>query len=228
MERLVGHSLAECLESWRAVPLRETLAILDQIADALEHLHAAGIVHRAIEPANVLVLEGAPLAVKVTELGHALLDEATYLRLTRRGTLLAAPQYLAPELARGFPPTPASDVYALGCVAFEMLAGRPAFAGAPSDVLAAKMLRDPPRLDDIGTSTREIASVIARAMSPRATDRPTAAAFVRALRRAVPGERPRLDGGAIALPMNDTLVVGALALTALIGTIVLVLALALR
>jgi serine/threonine-protein kinase len=229
MERLVGHDLAACLETWGSLSLREALGILEQTADALDHLHGVGIVHRDLKPANVFVLEGAPLRVKLIDFGLALLDDATHARLTRSGVLVGTAQYLAPEVARGAAPTPASDVYALGCIAYEMLSGRAPFEGAAVEVLAAKIGRDAPRLDASGHASPEVASIIAAAMSRDPHDRPSAAAFVRALRGERGTSRSRLDSGPIAaLPTNDRLVMSAFAFLGLLLAIALALLLTSR
>lgn len=172
MERLIGHDLAECLGTWGAISLDDALAILEPLADALEHLHAVGIVHRDVKPANVFVLEGAPMRVKLLDFGLALLDDAAYVRLTQRGIVVGTAEYLAPEIARGAPATPSSDIYSLASVAYELLAGRPPFDGNPLDILASKARDAPPRLDASGQIDRAVADVVARGMSIQPQDRP--------------------------------------------------------
>jgi hypothetical protein len=136
-ELVEGESLAERL---RRGPLRPHGAALtaQRLSEALAEAHRRGIVHRDVKPANVLL--GAGGAVKVGDFGLALLAEGSSESATVAGT----PAYMAPEQARGRPASPASDVYAVGVVLYEMLAGVPPFtAGAPVEV-ALRHLEDPP------------------------------------------------------------------------------------
>ena len=102
--------------------VRELLA---QAADGLGAAHAAGIVHRDVKPANLIVTPDRQ--VKVTDFGIARAAEG--VGLTSTGEVMGTPQYLSPEQAQGLTATPASDVYSLGVVAFECLAGRRPFVG---------------------------------------------------------------------------------------------------
>jgi len=123
LEYLSGGSLAERLAEG-PLRLEETLRVVAEVAAGVDALHRAGIVHRDIKPSNVLFREEGSAAL--TDFGLA--KGAAYTVLTRPGQVLGTLDYLAPELVRGGEATPASDVYALGCVAFECLAGRPPFA----------------------------------------------------------------------------------------------------
>jgi serine/threonine protein kinase len=123
MELVEGPSLADVLQQ-RRLPPAEAIEILRPVADALDHAHASGIVHRDVKPANILVARtGAELA----DLGIAHALEST--RITAHGSVVGTPAYMAPEMLAGDPPAAAADVYALGAVAYEMLAGRPARRG---------------------------------------------------------------------------------------------------
>ena len=125
MEYVEGASLAELLRRGRLETDR-TLSILAAVAAALDHAHAHGIIHRDVKPANVLV--GDDGRVRLADLGIATAAEMT--RITRSGSVLGTPAYIAPEQLQGSEASPASDVYALGTVAFEMLAGRRAWEGS--------------------------------------------------------------------------------------------------
>jgi serine/threonine-protein kinase len=139
LEYLSGGSLAERLA---AGPLRleETLRVVAEVAAGVDALHRAGIVHRDIKPSNVLFREEGSAAL--TDFGLA--KGAAYTVLTRPGQVLGTLDYLAPELVRGGEATPASDVYALGCVAFECLAGRPPFADRSLFGVGTAHLEDEP------------------------------------------------------------------------------------
>ncbi|NKZ03244.1 protein kinase domain-containing protein [Actinomadura latina] len=112
---------------------------------ALEHCHAKGVVHRDIKPANIMLDEsGSRPVVKVMDFGIARLMSEEATRLTATGMLIGTPAYLSPEQADGKPVGPASDLYSLGCVLFELLTGRPPFTGGtPSGVLMGHLLRTP-------------------------------------------------------------------------------------
>ncbi len=140
MELVVGESLADLLAREGRLPAPRTLAILRQAADALAAAHAAGLVHRDVKPGNVLV--AADGAVKLTDFGIAV--SASSLPLTQTGHLVGTAHYISPEQAAGSRAAAASDVYALGLVGYECLAGRRAFEGENSVQIALSHLRDTP------------------------------------------------------------------------------------
>ena len=137
-----GETLRSRLARGGQLPIDEAIGIAREIADALEHAHAHGIVHRDIKPENVLLHGGHAL---VADFGIALaLEHAGGERLTRTGLTLGTPQYMAPEQAAGERALDARvDVYALGAVLYEMLAGVPPFV-ADSREAILRMLREPP------------------------------------------------------------------------------------
>ena len=153
MELVPGETLAEMIARG-PLPLLESLSIARQIAEGLEAAHEKGIVHRDLKPANVKVTpEGR---VKVLDLGLAKAmdvksessdsSEAPTLRLdeTRPGVIVGTVEFMSPEQARGRPVDKRSDVWAFGCVLFEMLSGHRAFSGeTPSDALAAILTLEP-------------------------------------------------------------------------------------
>jgi len=151
MEFVEGETLAERLARG-ALPIVEALAIARQIADALEAAHEAGVVHRDIKPANIKITPQR--TVKVLDFGLAKVREARAGELTalptvmadgtRDGVILGTPAYMSPEQARGQPVDRRTDIWAFGCVLFEMLTGRAAFIGATmSDTLARVLEREP-------------------------------------------------------------------------------------
>ncbi|MFA1538697.1 protein kinase domain-containing protein [Actinomadura monticuli] len=150
MELLEGESLAARL-SRGPLPWREAAGICARVADALAAAHAAGIVHRDVKPANVFL---TPVGVKVLDFGIAFTGPST-----PGGPLLGTPAYVAPELPAGAPPTPAADIYSLGVVLRECLAGG---SEVPAEVAG---LRRDCLLDDPETrpSAREVARVLADA-----------------------------------------------------------------
>jgi serine/threonine-protein kinase len=155
MELVPGQTLSEML-SRGALPLEESLRIARQIAEALEAAHERGIVHRDLKPANIKVTpEGR---VKVLDLGLAKafdtketrpesdpsLSPTLVLEGTQPGVVLGTADFMSPEQARGKPVDKRTDIWAFGCVLYEMLTGRRAFTGETvTDVLAGILTRDP-------------------------------------------------------------------------------------
>ncbi|MDN5348043.1 MAG: eukaryotic-like serine/threonine-protein kinase [Clostridia bacterium] len=140
MEYVEGRSLKEIIKEKAPLSPVEAIEIVLQICDALEHAHEKGIVHRDIKPHNILLTASG--RVKVTDFGIAqAADQAT---LTYNGSLVGSVHYLAPEQARGMTATPASDIYALGVVMYEMLTGRLPFTGETPIAVALKHLQETP------------------------------------------------------------------------------------
>jgi serine/threonine-protein kinase len=121
MELVEGTSLAELIATAAPLPESDVVRIGGQLLGALEAAHVAGIVHRDVKPANVLIDRSGD--VKLADFGIAKRFDDMEAALTRVGTVVGTPQYLAPEQAAGRPATPATDVYATGVVLFEMLTG---------------------------------------------------------------------------------------------------------
>jgi eukaryotic-like serine/threonine-protein kinase len=144
MELVDGPSLAEVLATG-PLDAASALDVLAQAAAGLYAAHAAGLVHRDIKPANLVVGPGGQ--VKITDFGIAY--AAGSAQLTRSGTLIGTPAYLAPELLTGDRASPASDLYALGVVGYECLTGRRPFHGAPVIVAAARRYQPLPPLPAI-------------------------------------------------------------------------------
>ncbi|TYL54988.1 serine/threonine protein kinase [Nocardioides sp. BGMRC 2183] len=170
--------LAQAKEAGRPLDPAVVTDLIAQTADALAVAHAAGIVHRDIKPANLLVTPDR--RVKITDFGIARAGDAT--AITRTGAVMGTPQYLSPEQARGNPSTPASDVYSLGVVAFECLAGkRPFEAETPVATVLAHLQQPVPDLPE--EVPADLAEVVKRAMAKEPGDRfSDGAAFAAALR----------------------------------------------
>jgi len=140
MELVEGETLADLLEREGRLDPARTLDLLRQTSSALAAAHAAGLVHRDIKPGNVLVRDDG--VVKITDFGIAW--SASSVPLTGTGQVMGTANYLSPEQAAGLPASPASDVYALGAVAYECLAGRRAFDGESSVQVALKQIHEEP------------------------------------------------------------------------------------
>jgi hypothetical protein len=140
MELVDGESLSDLLARSGRLDASQTLRIIGQTAAALAAAHASGVVHRDVKPANILVTPD--LEVKITDFGIA--QSACSVPLTGTGKVIGTAHYLSPEQAAGGKATPASDVYALGVVTYECLAGRRPFEGESSVQVALQQIQDPP------------------------------------------------------------------------------------
>ncbi|HSQ32308.1 MAG TPA: protein kinase [Gemmatimonadaceae bacterium] len=141
-----GESLRARLAREKQLPLNEALAIAREVADALEYAHAHGVVHRDIKPENILFESGHAL---VTDFGIArALSSVAGERLTETGVAVGTPEYMSPEQAGGTGELDhRSDIYSLGCVLYEMLAGMPPYTGtSPMAIIARKALEPVPGL----------------------------------------------------------------------------------
>ncbi len=164
---------------------------LGDVAGALDALHAAGLVHRDVKPSNVIVEPGG--TARLIDFG-LLRPSCKGQTLTATGILVGTPEYMAPEQLLGEPPRPPADVYALACVAYELLAGRRPFAGTGPDAidrLARRSgSRDVPRVPEVPVAVDE---VLRRALAAEPPARPASAgAFVDELKAA--GQAPRHQG----------------------------------
>jgi serine/threonine-protein kinase len=145
MELVRGRNLRQLLSDHGSLEPWQAVAVARQIADALAYAHQAGLVHRDIKPANVLLVEeewGA-IRVKVTDFGIAKASAGIDNDLTRTGTVLGTPKYLSPEQIRGEEPDARADLYSLGVVLYEMLAGGPPFHGDTDMATALAHLNNP-------------------------------------------------------------------------------------
>ncbi|HET9440204.1 MAG TPA: protein kinase [Longimicrobiales bacterium] len=138
-----GQTLRACLEHAGQLPVADALAIARQIADALAYAHEQGVVHRDIKPENILLTSGHQVWVADFGLAHALSGGAD-TRLTETGISIGSPLYMSPEQAAGSARIDGrADIYALGCVLYEMLAGAPPFMGDDIPSVLAKHLTAP-------------------------------------------------------------------------------------
>ena len=178
-----GETLRSRLARDRRLPIDEAVQIAGEIADALAHAHAHGILHRDIKPENVLLQGGHAL---VADFGIALaLERAGGERLTRTGLTLGTPQYMSPEQARGERALDARvDIYGLGAVLHEMITGAPPFAAESRQVMLLRILQEPPTAlvalrPDVPSS---LDAAVQRALAKRPEDRfPNATTFAAAL-----------------------------------------------
>ncbi|HEX6434177.1 MAG TPA: serine/threonine-protein kinase, partial [Gemmatimonadales bacterium] len=160
-----GGSLRDRLSRDGRLALSSALRLAREVAEALDHAHRHKVVHRDIKPENILLDEGHAV---VADFGVArAVSEAIDSEITQSGLLVGTPAYMSPEQATDEPADSRSDVYALGCVLFELLTGAPPFTGkSPLAILARRLTEAPPRLSDRGISASPLLeNVIARALA---------------------------------------------------------------
>ncbi|MGE6761252.1 protein kinase domain-containing protein [Corallococcus interemptor] len=146
MELLEGRPLSELMSDQKRLDVPTVLWMLDQILSALGAAHRAGVVHRDLKPANVFMVEppNAAPSIKLVDFGIAKLLENKESPTTVDGSVLGTPEFMAPEQIRGGAVGPATDLYALGIMAFQMLTGVRPFQGDPVQVLFAHVDKIPP------------------------------------------------------------------------------------
>jgi serine/threonine-protein kinase len=140
MELVPGEALSSILEREKILPSSRVLSIVAQTSSALHAAHQAGLVHRDIKPGNLLITPDG--SVKITDFGIARL--ADQVPLTATGQVMGTVQYLAPEQAGGKPASPATDIYSLGIVAYEALAGKRPFRGDSQVAIAMAQIKEAP------------------------------------------------------------------------------------
>jgi len=181
--RLVrGGNVEEMIDAQRHLDYNQTIALLRDVAAALDYAHARGVVHRDIKPANIMIADTGHAVVADFGIAKALGGSTT--QSTGSGTIIGSPGYMSPEQWRGENVDGRADQYALGTVAFEMLTGGRPFQGLKvQEIIKQHLNMEPP---DIGTRRAglnpSVNEAIRRALSKTATQRfPTTSAFVEAL-----------------------------------------------
>jgi serine/threonine-protein kinase len=190
MRYVSGPSLQTLLRERGTLSPTETLRVAEQIGGALDAAHKAGLVHRDVKPANILLAESGEHAY-LCDFGLA--KRTTSRELTRTGFFLGTADYSAPEQIEGRPLDGRADIYSLGCLLFHCLAGRPPFVRETEiAVLNAHLQDPPPALSSVRSDLpHTLDDVLASAMAKSPDDRyPTGAALADALGKAVGGEAP--------------------------------------
>jgi TolB-like protein len=171
-----GESLRNRLDRERMLPVDEAIRLTIEVAEALGYAHAHGIVHRDIKPENILLANGHAL---VADFGIArAFHVAEEHKLTQTGVSIGTPHYMSPEQATGDEVGPSSDLYSLGCVAFELVTGQPPFTGVNAHAIMARQTLEPPPSIRLVRDTvpEEIEATIHWALAKNPADRPRDAA----------------------------------------------------
>jgi serine/threonine-protein kinase len=205
MELVPGEALSAILERERVLSTDRVLDIVAQTSSALQAAHAAGLVHRDIKPGNLLITPDG--RVKITDFGIARI--ADQVPLTATGQVMGTVQYLSPEQASGHPASPTTDIYSLGIVAYEALAGKRPFTGESQVAIAMAQINETP--PDLPVAVAEpVRNLVFACIAKNPADRPSSAAHLaraaQALRRgdvpaaaaAVPGVLGRSPRSAVS------------------------------
>jgi serine/threonine-protein kinase len=186
MPYVEGESLRQRMTRERQLPIEEAIGIIRDVADALTYAHENGVIHRDIKPENILLAAGRPV---VTDFGIARAADVTGdKRLTETGLAIGTPRYMSPEQATGDAAIDErTDVYSLGCIAYELLGGEAPFSGSTPRAVLIRVLSDPPPpLRHLRPAVPEgIERVVEQALAKVPADRfDSAAGFARALAEA--------------------------------------------
>ncbi len=191
MEYVDGETLRDIVRGKGPLPPRRAMEVVADVCAALDFSHKAGIVHRDMKPANIMINRAG--AVKVMDFGIARAIADSSNPMTQTAAVIGTAQYLSPEQARGETVDARSDVYSVGCVLFEILTGEPPFTGDSPIAVAYQHVREDPRLPShvYNGVPRELDSVVLKAMSKNPANRYQTAAEMRAdLIRVLGGQKP--------------------------------------
>ena len=216
-----GDTLRTRLTEAAALPIAEALRIARDVARALAYAHVHNVLHRDIKPGNIL-LESGSAVVADFGIARAVSRAADDVTLTDSGLLIGTPAYMAPELAGGREPDGRADIYALGCVLYQMLAGDPPFTGSSARAILARHALDAvPPLETVRPGlSPEVAAVVTRALQKVPADRYADAeqmanalddllAATTASRISASVERPRRQVARLPVAVGLTALVGA-------------------
>ena len=170
MEFVEGETISSILERGERFPPEKVIALVSQIASAVDYAHSKGVIHRDIKPSNLILYEGE--RVKVTDFGIAKLVDA---EMTQSGTLLGTPSYMSPEQAMGDKLDGRSDIFSLGVCAFEMLSGEQPFPGTNVTSILYKLVHvdpiEPANLEMNGLVPQKWHEVFSRVLAKKPDDR---------------------------------------------------------
>lgn len=200
MELVPGESLARILEVEKTLPAEKVLDIISQTGRALFEAHEAGLVHRDIKPGNLLISPDG--IVKITDFGIARV--ADQVGLTATGQVMGTVQYLSPEQATGKPATPSTDIYSLGIVAYEALAGKRPFTGeSQMEIAMAQINKTPPALPE--SIDPRVANLVMSCLAKKPNQRPESALALAKRAESMMSTAPRQQAATQLLEKVDTI-----------------------
>jgi hypothetical protein len=165
-----GPSLQQAVAGHGPMPVLTVVLLMAGVAEALQAIHAAGVVHRDLKPSNVLLAADGP---RVIDFGIARAVDAT--AVTRTGMRVGSPQFMAPEQVAGLAVSPAMDVFALGSLAAYAVLGRPVFGEGPATAVMYRILHEAP---DLGECPPALRGIIERCLAKQAAQRPLPAEII--------------------------------------------------
>jgi serine/threonine-protein kinase len=205
MPYVEGETLRDRLSRDLQLSVEEAVRITRDVAGALDYAHGHGIVHRDIKPENILLSGGHPL---IADFGIAkALGEAAGSKLTETGLVIGTAAYMSPEQASGDHIDARTDIYSLGCVLYEMLAGEPPFAGPTGQAMIARRMAGPPRFLRVvrPDAPAGVDEALQRALAPEPEDRfNSAAAFAQALVEPLPAEPVPAQAQRVSRPVDQS------------------------
>jgi len=183
MRFLEGRTLSQILEAEGPLPVSRVQALIEQIASALDYAHARGFVHRDVKPSNVMVADDG--RATLTDFGLVKAGEGTKLSTT--GVVFGTPEYMSPEQAEGKVLDAQSDIYSLGVVLYEMLAGRAPFVADTTPAVMYKHVHEPPPLEELPSDLPQgVVAVVEKALAKKRKARyQSAGEMARALTAAI-------------------------------------------
>lgn len=205
MEYIEGQTLKDLISKEAPLPVDQAVAFAAMICDGIHHAHENGIIHRDIKPHNILITKRG--SVKVADFGIA--QAISKKTLTFGRDLVGTVHYISPEQAKGEPVTPATDIYSLGCVLYEMLTGKPPFDAESTITVALKHIHDDPVPPETINSLipAHISAIIMKAMEKLPTHRFTSA---EEMRDALLNMSPNAAALGRKNPKENTIVMGAI------------------
>ncbi|MFJ6512669.1 serine/threonine-protein kinase [Streptomyces sp. NPDC091406] len=204
MELIAGHTLTELLKEHGSCPVDQALSVAGQIAAVLADAHRAGLVHRDLKPANLMLTPSGQVKVLDFGIAAALASSPQEPRLTGTGGVVGTPGFISPEQALGKPATDRSDLYALGCVLYEILTGRPPFAAGTPVAVAYQHVYEVPRpVAELRPELSDaFADLVMRLLAKEPEARPSAEETVAAVGALVAAAESSARSATVALPLQ--------------------------